>query len=267
MAELNVLTFNSGGETEDGARRLKQALSELDGMGRAPHVIVIQEANLNGTGPVESVLTQLNPHYYAQPPVKVPEGGSHGRAYLMITHQGLQVTVGFSQINLAYDNQLNQVISRMAPVHQTTARQVLSRMRMPAAAAMTAGNRGILFVTWHVPRGPGELLTGATLQGGANPDAFWFFQNSGFYGSMLTSPGHGNIGVIAGDLNVTTAQLNDATGIHDLPELLPGWDGLSDNLDHIVGYTEEGDAEPGFPFDLSFTQPGQHSILAGTVSW
>lgn len=110
------------------------------------------------------------------------------------------------------------------------------------------------------------MLTGFTLQGGANPDAFLFLQNSGLY-ATLTAPGAGNLGLIAGDLNITVQEINRRTGNADLPEVLPGWVGLSNHLDHVIGHSQPGQADPRFPRGWNFEAPGTHAILAATVSW
>ncbi|MDT5027371.1 MAG: hypothetical protein QOE61_3797 [Micromonosporaceae bacterium] len=66
-------------------------------------------------------------------------------------------------------------------------------MQSPATATLTGGGVRANFMTWHAPRGPGQVLQAATLQGGANPDAYLFLQNSTVYGG-LTAPGVGNLG-------------------------------------------------------------------------
>lgn len=111
-----------------------------------------------------------------------------------------------------------------------------------------------------------RLLTGLTLQGGANPDAFWFLQNSGIYANQ-TSPGAGNLGVVAGDLNITTLEINRNIGYPDLPWVLPGWVGVSNNLDHIVGHSQPGQADPTWPVGWNFEAPGTHAILVGKANW
>lgn len=161
---------------------------------------------------------------------------------------------------------LREVIYSLAPRPRNIALDELRDMRMPAIAGLIRDEAWVGFLTWHAPRGSGQLLTGLTLQGGANPDAYWFLQNSELY-AKLTAPGSGNISVIAGDLNITVQEINWHIGYPDLPRVLPGWTGVSNNLDHIIGRSEPGQANPGFPVGWNFPAPGTHAILIAAVNW
>ena len=86
-------------------------------------------------------------------------------------------------------------------------------------------------------------------------------------GKVLAGPGMGNLGMIAGDLNVTVAQINAPTGIPGLPWILPGWNGVSDNLDHILGHAQAGQPNPAFGNAGNFPASGTHNILVSTVTW
>lgn len=265
MPNLNILTWNSTGESALGAARLREVIDYLAGQGWQPHVIVVQEANQAPGGHIYQMLNALG-NAYNQPPSHAQEGGPGGRGYLMLTHNSVAVKNPFARIDLRQDAQLLGIINGFAPRPKQIALDELRDMRMPAGCGLVFNGAGVAFVTWHTPRGPGQLLTALTLQGGANPDAFWFLQNSGIYASQ-TTPGPGNLGVVAGDLNITTLEINRNIGYPDLPWVLPGWVGVSNNLDHIVGHSQPGQADPTWPVGYNFEAPGTHAILVGTASW
>lgn len=265
MPDLNVLTWNSTGETALGAARLQEVINYLAGLGWQPHVIVVQEANQAPGGLIDQMLASLG-NGYNQPPSHTTEGGTGSRGYLMLTHSSVQIHRAFGRFDLGQDAQLGALINRLPVRARAIAVDELRDMRMPAIAVLGYQGAGVGLLTWHTPRGPGQLLTGFTLQGGANPDAFWFLQNSGLYAD-LTAPGAGNLGLIAGDLNITVQEINRHTGNRDLPYVLPGWVGVSNHLDHVIGHSQPGQADPRFPGGWNFEAPGTHAILAATVSW
>jgi hypothetical protein len=265
MSNLNVITWNSTGETQQGALDLYSVINYEVARMWQPHVIVVQEAKQAAGGEIYNMLQALGPAYN-QPPSHAVEGGPYGRGYLMLTYRTVQFQTPFVRLDLGQDQTLLQLINNLPPQHKNTALQQLAAMRMPAGAVLLFGGATVPFVTWHVPRGPGVLLQGFTLQGGANPDAFWFLQNSGFY-QQITNPGQNNLGVIAGDLNITVQEINGRTGHPALEEVLPGWDGVSDRLDHIVGHPQSGQPPPTFPYAGNYAASGTHNILVGQVSW
>ena len=73
--------------------------------------------------------------------------------------------------------------------------------------------------------------------------------------------------MIAGDLNVTAPGLNNPTGDPNLPEVLPGWGGVSNGLDHILGHPAQGEGDPAFPALDNFPAPGDHDIFVAPASW
>lgn len=264
MPNLNIITWNSTGETQQGADDLEEVITYLVTQNWQPHVIVVQEANQNPGGAIYTMLQGLG-NAYNQPPSHAVEGGSGSRGYLLLTYNTVQLAVPFVRADLAQDQVLLNVIGTLPPQWRGIALNELAQMRMPAFAGLGYGGGQVPFLTWHAPRGPGPLLT-TVLPGGANADAFWFLQNSGLYNG-ITTPGAGNMGVIAGDLNITVAALNAPTGIPALPYILPGFTGVSDNLDHIVGHPQPGQPAPQFPFAGNFPASGTHNILVATVHW
>lgn len=266
MPNLNVITWNSTGETPQGAAALQDVINDLTLKGLPPNVIVIQEANAAPGGAIYQMLAGLG-GAYNQPPAHTTEGIPGGRGYILLTSATVAGQGTFAQGDLANDQVLqNWMNANLSLQARQTAYGELQTMRMPATATLGVGGRIIPFLTWHAPRGPGQVLTGATLPGGANPDTYLFLQNSGIY-LPLVAPGINNIGMIAGDLNVTVAGINQNTDIPALPIILPGFVGMSDHLDHILGHPNPGGANPTFPNSGHFSASGTHNILFSTVSF
>ncbi len=265
MPNLNVITWNSTGETAQGAADLQQVIAYLTLNGWQPNVIVVQEANAAPGGAIYQMLAGLG-GAYNQPPAHTTEGVPGGRGYILLTSANVAGQGTFATADLGNDVVLqNWINNNLSLAGRQTAYNELQNMRMPATATLGFGGRLVPFLTWHAPRGPGGLLPG-TLPGGANPDAFLFLQNSGTY-LPLVGPGFNNIGLIAGDLNVTWAGLNQNTGYPAMPYVLPGFVGVSDNLDHILGHPNPGQANPTFPNSGHFPASGTHNILVSTVSF
>lgn len=266
MPSLNTLTWNSTGETAQGAADLQDVIQYLTANNWPPHVIVIQEANAAPGGAIYNVLNGLGAAYN-HPPAHAIEGGTAGRGYLLTTHATVDGNGTFRRYDLGADPMLLQWInSELSLRARQIATDELTTMRMPATAYLTFQGRMVPFLTWHAPRGPGQVLAGATLGGGANPDAYLFLQNS--FGYMeLTGPGMNGLGLIAGDLNITVEQLNTPTGWPAMPRILPDWIGVSDNLDHILGHPQAGQPNPTFQNSGNFPASGTHRILVSTVTW
>jgi hypothetical protein len=266
MPNLNVLTWNSTGETPQAAAALLAVVNYVTAQGWQPHVIVVQEANAAPGGAIYQMLAGLG-GVYNQPPGHAIEGGPGGRGYLLLTHNSVQGQGTFAQADLAADATLLAWIqaSLALPARQI-AHNELAAMRMPACAALLFGGRIVSFLTWHTPRGPGGVLQGGIVQGGAMLDAFLFLQKSGYY-VALNAPGVNNLGLIAGDLNATQAGLQQQTGYPALPLVLPGFVGITNRLDHVLGHPDPGQAGPTFSDDGAFPAPGTHDILVSTVTW
>lgn len=266
MPNLNVLTWNSTGETAQGAAALQGVINYVTANGWQPHVIVVQEAGAAPGGAIYQMLAGLG-GAYNQPPAHAPEGGPGGRGYLLLTHFTVQGQGTFATANLGADPTLQAWINANIPslAGRQTAYQELGTMRMPACATLQFGGRLVPFLTWHTPRNTGGLLPG-TVQGGAMLDAFLFLQKSGYY-VPLPAPGMNNLGVIAGDLNATQVGLQLPTGYPALPFVLPGFVGITNNLDHILGHPNPGQANPTFANHGAFQATGTHDILVSTVTW
>lgn len=286
MPNLNVLTWNSTGETLQGATALQTVIiNDLVANGWWPHVIVIQEANNLSGGLIHQMLAGLGGTLagqyppathgtYNSPPAHAKEDGPSGCGYLLTTHSSVAGQGTFARTDLSTDMVLQPWINNIpnSAVRQQAFND-LAGMGMPAMATLDFQGRTVLFLTWHAPRGQGHLthtaIPGTTLPGGANADAFLFLQNSRVY-QTLVEPGMNNLGVIAGDLNVTSAGLKTSTSLPTLRRILPGWVGVSgdpNQLDHILGHQHPGQANPRFTNGGHFRASGTHEILVSTVAW
>jgi hypothetical protein len=265
MPNLNVLTWNSSGETEESARQLREVIGIAAGSGWIPQVILVQEARQQPGGLVYQMLDSLGSDYQG-PPSHAVEGGAYSRGYLMLAHRSVVIRHAFERRDLSQDTKLLDIIGLLPPRPRQIALDMLPDMNMPAVAGLSVDGADVGLLTWHAPRGPGQLLTGLTLQGGASPDAFWFLQNSALYAD-LNAPGVGNLGLIAGDLNITRQEINRHIGHWDLPYVLRGWTGVSNTLDHILGRPQPGQANASFPVGWHFDTFSDHAVVIATVSW
>ncbi len=102
MPSLNVLTWNSTGETGQGAFDLQNVIQYLVASNWQPHVIVVQEANAAPGGAIYNMLAGLGAAYN-QPPAHTVEGGPGGRGYLLTTHNSVGGQGTFARYDLATD--------------------------------------------------------------------------------------------------------------------------------------------------------------------
>ena len=262
MPSLNIITWNSTGESQEKADRLRDVIDFVTNNGWQPQAIVIQEANVRPGGAIATMLAGLGGGY-APAPTRALEGGNSGRAYLLTTHAGVAGQASFTQANLAADATLLAYIQRLNLRQRQQALDEVRGLKMPAVAQLAVGTAQIDFLTWHTPIGPGPLL-GGTAQGGANLDAYLFLQESSYF-AQLSAPGAGDVGIIAGDLNATVDALQEHYGYPALPYLLPGFAGFANRLDHILG--RGGGPASWMTNDGFFDAPGDHHILVGTVNW
>lgn len=265
MPRLNVLTWNSTGETAQGALELQRVIRHLMAYNWQPNVIVIQEANAAPSGEIYRMLAGLGgPHNY---PVHVTEtAGAGGRGYILATDGSVTGQATFARCDFAVDPSLQAWITgNLSPRARADAARKLAVMRMPARVNLRFQNAIVKLLTWHAPRGAGHILPGI-LDGGADPDAYLFLQNSSIH-QELCGQGPGSLGVIAGDLNVTFDQLNRPTGFEEMPRVLPGWVGVSNRLDHIMARPSTGQRSPDFLDSGNFLASGSHNVLISTVRW
>lgn len=147
MPDLNVLTWNSTGETAPGAARLQEVITHLAGNGWQPHVIVVQEANQAPGGLIYQMLAGLGG--YNQPPSHTTEGGSGSRGYLMLTHSSVQIHRAFGRFDLGQDAQLGALINRLSLRARAIALDELRDMRMPAIALLGYQGAGVAAYVAH----------------------------------------------------------------------------------------------------------------------
>lgn len=269
MAKINVITWNGMGETRQGAQELANAVNTLAGQGWLADVIVVQQANPVPDGHIHDMLARLGGPYQPRP-AHVPAGGRGRDGYLLLTRSRIAGQGTFARVDLAADRGLCDWLGRhLTGPEQADAADELATMEMPALATLAFGGVQVKFLTWRVPRGPGRLLQPIRWGAEANPDAFLFLQNSDL-STTLGDPGANNLSVIAGDINVTAAAINADSGTHPSRRILPGFVGVSNNLQHIIGHGHPQQPYPSFPIHQAgyFPVPGHaHAVLYATAVW
>ncbi len=259
MPELNVLSWNSNGETAEGARTLRSVLARTASWDWRPHVIVVQESWKSLGGPIYQVLADLGEEYNAPShDIEMPSGG---RGYLMCTHQSVAGQSTFKRVDLNQDKKLIDWLTDSLGIRSAVddARQRLAVMQMPAMAELRFEGWEIPFTTWHVQRGPGYLLRNEKLPGGANPDAFLFLQRSVLY-ETLTGDHDNTVGFLAGDLNTRVE------GFAENDWILPDWTGVPRGLDHLLCHSHAAPA-PYFENLFTFESHSFHPFVLGTAVW
>jgi len=270
MPSLNLMVWNSRGENAAKAAFLQNLILNNPVVhGWQPDIIAIQEALAAPGGALWAMLAGLGNvaggnNYALNPPQFV---ALQGEGYILKVSNNVAFARAFQRVNLAGDaGVVNAINTQMGP-NKPTAQQEVAAMRQPGDAVLTAGGRRIPFMTWHAPRGPGQLLHGPSAA--VNYDAYYFLQSSNFYNG-LCAPGAGNLSLIGGDLNVTPMDLAAPTGLPaPIDFLLPNWDGVSNGLDHLLA---RGDGGAG---GIHYQHAGHHAtgglsdhdVLVATVHW
>jgi hypothetical protein len=271
MPNLNILTWNSRGESPAKAAFLQNLILHNSSFpGWQPDVIIIQEAMANAGGAIWNMLAGLGGvagggNYTLTAPQFV---GIGGEGYILKVSNPVTLALwAFQAVNLAADPGVVAAIGMFPPGTRPTATAAVAAMRKPGAVQLTFGGRLVRFMTWHAPRGPGQILLGTSAS--VNYDAYFFLQSSNFY-AVLGAPGASNLSITAGDLNVTDAQLGAPTGLpHPINGLFPNWAGISSRLDHVLARRDGGGAGIGFPTHGAFGTGGlsDHDVLLSTVQW
>ncbi|MDT5027372.1 MAG: hypothetical protein QOE61_3798 [Micromonosporaceae bacterium] len=102
MTTLNILTWNSNGETQQAALDLQGVIVKLNQNGWLADAIVIQEANAAPGGYIYQMLSGLGGVYNAQP-THTTEGIPGGAGYLLLTRTSVGGQNTFARYNLAAD--------------------------------------------------------------------------------------------------------------------------------------------------------------------
>ena len=271
MPYLNILTWNSNGESDNKADCLRNLLQQL-AQGQnpwVPDIIFIQEANAGQNGPIYNMLN--GPGNYQGQVRRVNEGGaSHNRDYLMAWSNRVTIVDPFQAASLAADPGVAQWINQTIGVNaRQTFRDEINRARSLAFANVTVGGRDATVITWHAPREQSVIGLG-TMPGGVSPDAYLALENSDFYGRW-NAPGNGAVSVIAGDLNIRAANDGNNATVIDLGfgqehELLEHWEGFHHRLDYVVarfGANTNGGVVQGNDYDCH----SDHRIVTARVNW
>ena len=268
MPQLNILTWNSGGEDDHKAEWLNGVLTTLSTQySWHPDVVFIQEANIALGGAIYELLkkSSLFTSVAAQ-----PEGGSNGRAYLAAIAPSANVTAAFQAVTLSGDPGVANWLAPFPTRTRQTLATEIAGFRNLASLKVAVGDDSVCLITWHAPRGNSELGTApAKLKGGANADAYLAFGASSFYEKTLKE---NPVCCLAGDLNIkqdaigTKVTLADGTSY----EVLSDWEGFGNRLDFTLGYfsgnAASGTVAGGFHFDY-LNSPQDHSLVGATLNW
>ena len=241
MPDLNVISWNSTGETPAAGHALSDVMHvriPACAPGWIPHVIAIQEAQQLPGGPIHQMLSgaaAVGNHNIV--PVQnylvshVPEGLGGNRGYIVAVYQNAASPPNFVTVTGALgiesfggDAGVTNFIHNNIPLNfRLIALQTRDQIRSPAAMGLQFGGRTVILMTWHTSRGPSRVTEGGAvnLPGGVQPDSFLFLQNSNFYANSLNAPGMTGLSVIAADLNLDIAAINQPTGWVTLPRILP----------------------------------------------
>lgn len=276
MPSLNLLTWNSRGESVAKATFLHDLIVNNTVVpGWTPDVIVIQEAMSAPGGALWAMLSNLGtpgtPEFCPAYLGRVPQfAGIPGEGYILMLSAPTSLTTAFAAVDLSVDPGVVSTITNPAftPGQRADLLAAVTTYRAPAHAQLSRSGRTIELLTWHAPLGPGlPFMLGA--RASVNYTAYFLLQRSDLYNHTLCHPGAvgANLGLIAGDLNITVQDLMQPTLVPLVPALLPGWRAVSNHLDHVCGRTDNGTAGITFQHAGHYPSPSDHNVLVGTITW
>lgn len=274
MPNLNVMTWNSTGENAAKALFLRNLIVANPAVaGWMPDVIVIQEAQAAPGGAIWNMLVNLgtagNPQFHANYAGQAPQFvGIPGEGYIMMVSVNVAIAVALAPVNLPADPGVIAAIGAFPGATAAALTAAVAAYRDPVRAQLTFAGRTIEFMTWHAELGPG-LAPLLGVSAAVNYAAYFFLQRSNYYTNTLSQPGgaNANLGLIAADLNVTAADLAAPTGLAAVPNLLPNWTAVGNNLDHIVARRQNGPAGIAFANAGHHGSPSVHDVMVATVHW
>ena len=291
MPDLRVLTWNSGGEADGRGLALANVVNAINALyaGDVPvQLIAIQEANVGAGGSIAAALANGAPfNVFVQPPGHCrehlpppaqPFRIAPSKAYLMswmdtaagaaAANNLAAVGIPVSLVNLdpANDAGVNNFINGfgMPPFQLAMVRQAAANMRWPVYQAFTYGAvpATVHFFSWHAPLLVNWLnanFSGNALQGPALPEAFLFFQASSFYTNIINNLTANDMVIIAGDLNMTLADIAQ-------PGFFNLFVGASNGLEHVLAYSPSANlaVDQGWSIQADFRP---HWIVSARVRW
>lgn len=284
MPDLRVLTWNSSGEADGRGAQLALVTNLVNGAaaaaGNVPvQLVTIQEA-ANAPGSISAALNNGPPfNVFVQPegfcseylpppaqPFRVGNTRSYRIAWLVNDPAPANnlVAVGApALVNLDPNNDagVNGYINGLgfAPGAVGAVRTAAGNMRWPVYQRFTYAGCNVHFFTWHASLRAswlGANYTGLNYLG--FPEGFLFFQNSTFYNNIVGGLGGNDVIIIAGDLNITQAQIAN-------PAFFAPYVGVTANLTHIIAHCPTGAAVNQ---NVAYMTPfPPHTILTARVQW
>ncbi|HSI50490.1 MAG TPA: hypothetical protein VLA61_19665 [Ideonella sp.] len=296
MPSLRLATWNSGGEAAGRGAQLAAAVNMTNGTPPAVELVAIQEAKvaLVPQGTIRAQLTSGAAPFatFAVPPDHVRELGPGqpfavgvNRAYLVawdaagpgaLAPAAAAARISLAPVAMPAANGVETYIAAL-PIsggQKNNLRQAARNIRAPVRKqfTLTAGMppvaHTVYFYTWHADLQANWLnATWATVGLVANPftgpgmyPAFEFFQNSDQFQADLAATGPNDVIVIAGDFNITGADLNNN------PALFPNFAGASHNLSHVLAYSPSMALGLAQTWNVVTPYP-PHCIITVEVQW
>lgn len=296
MPDLRLITWNSSGESGNRGQTLVNFTARQNRNVRANvppvQVVAIQEAAVQ-QGTIGQALANSAPfsNEFVQPQgfcrehdatqtLRVTPSRSYRLSWMTNNAlPGLNLAVppggaGPQLVNLSpnHDNGVDRYIQRLSRNMRVRhdLRVAAANIRWPVYLHLTYGAvnglpRHVHLFTWHAPllaNWHGANAVHAPFPGGvaqALPEAFEFFQRSDFFTRIMQGLAAQDVVIIAGDLNVLPQGMQ-------LPFMFPQFDGVSDELEHILAYSPSGNVRVGHEHALITPYP-PHTILAAAVHW
>lgn len=295
MPSVRVVSWNSGGEAGGRGATLALTVTAINGTPPPVDLVAIQEARVNivPPGSIYATLSGGAPPFagFSVPPDHPRELGPGqpfavgvNRSYLVswqpgtlmaphLVSGGPAARVNLAPVLMPMPNGVETYIAGLGLGLGPTAalRQAAANIRPPVRKTFTLTVGGIahnvIFYTWHAELQANWLAaTWATVGLGGNPfagpgmyPAFQFFQACDTYTADLAGLTANDILIIAGDLNITAADVGN-------PTIFPAFIGASSNLSHILVHSPSGalalaqTANYGTPFP-------PHAILTAEAQW
>lgn len=294
MPSLRVVTWNSGGEAGGRGATLAADVTTFNATAPAVDLVATQEAKV-GMVPPGSIYAVLNAaaapfvgfsappnHPRERNPATQPYGVGVNRSYLVswkamtgggawLNSLGAAALVPLRPV-LAPANGVETYIANLGlgPAPRAALRLAAANIRPPVRKRFTfpgAGGGNVFFYTWHAELQANWLnATWATVGLGANPftgpgmyPAFQFFQACDTFTADMAAVTVNDILVIAGDLNIHAGDLAQGA-------MFPLFQGVSNNLSHILAYSLSGNLQVVQAMHTVTPYP-PHAIVSAEVQW
>jgi hypothetical protein len=292
MPSIRLATWNSGGEAHGRDAELVNAVNLANATAPAVELVAIQEARLAWLPPgrIRAILSGGAAPFatFAVPPDHVGELGpgqnlavGKKKAFLVawdtagpnaLAPVAPAARISLAPVALPAPNGVEAYIDGLPYGNKQKAelRLAARNMRPPVRKefALAAGGR-LYFYTWHAELQanwgnasyPSIALAANPFAGPGMYFAFEFFQNSDPFRADLAAVTNQDLILIAGDFNVTGADLN-----HNAAALFPHFEAVSDNLSHVMAYSPSHALALAQPWH-HVTPYAPHCIITTEVQW